>query len=340
MLNKFSFNDNNLNVLWKRGSDFLGSKTAILVGAMTWVSNHSFVSAVSDSGAFGILASGAMTPEILDNELSKITTKNPFGVNIILMNPYIEDLIKTCQKHNVSHIFLAGGMPTKDQINLVHLSGSKAIAFTPTLSIGKKLIKAGIDALIIEGSEAGGHIGPVSTTVLCQEILPNIKEVPIFVAGGIGRGEAIINNLKMGASGCQLGTRFACIKESIAHKNFKEAFFRAKSRDATSSIQIDQRFPVIPVRAISNKASLDFIQIQKETIEKYDNSEITLDEAKLLIEHFWAGALRKAVIDGDIENGSLMAGQSVCFVEKEESAIEVVNALINQAKDFLHINKI
>lgn len=327
-----------LDILWKRGTDFLGSKTAILVGAMTWVSDHRLVSAVSDASAFGILASGSMTPDLLDQEIKKITTKNPFGVNIILMSPYLNDLIEVCASNNISHIFLAGGIPKIDQIKLIQSKGAKAIGFTPTLGIGKKLVKMGIDALMIEGSEAGGHIGPVSTTVLAQEILPHIKEVPVFVAGGIGRGETIVSYLKMGASGCQLGTRFACIKESNAHKNFKEVFFKASSRDAIASTQIDDRFPVIPVRAISNKATQNFKEIQRETIKKYDDRELSLEQAKLNIEHFWAGALRKAVVDGDIQNGSIMAGQSVAFVEKEETSKEVMDSLISQALDFLKSN--
>jgi enoyl-[acyl-carrier protein] reductase II len=201
--------------------------------------------------------------------------------------------------------------------------------------IAKKLIKLGVDALIIEGMEAGGHIGPVSTSVLAQEILPHVREVPVFVAGGIGRGEAIVSYLEMGAAGCQLGTRFVCTTECIAHPDFKKAFIRAQARDATISPQLDPRFPVIPVRALSNQATKDFMIYQKELIKKVDCQEVEPKEAQLQIEHFWAGALRRAVIDGDTERGSLMAGQSVGMVTKEQSTYEVIEELLLQAKQYL-----
>ncbi|MGC2202942.1 MAG: nitronate monooxygenase, partial [Stellaceae bacterium] len=185
--------------------------------------------------------------------------------------------------------------------------------------------------IIREGSEAGGHIGPVSTGVLAQEILPHLRSVPIFVAGGIGRGEAMLAYLEMGASGVQLGTRFVCAHESIAHPRFKQAFIRAAARDAVASVQLDPRFPVIPVRALANPATERFIAVQRRLIDRCAQGELSQKEAKLEIEHFWAGALRRAVIDGDIEAGSLMAGQSVGFVTREQSTAEILEELVSQA---------
>jgi enoyl-[acyl-carrier protein] reductase II len=193
----------------------------------------------------------------------------------------------------------------------------------------------GADALVIEGMEAGGHIGPVSTSVLAQEILPEIRDVPVFVAGGIGRGEAIASYLEMGASGVQLGTRFVCATESIAHPKFKQAFIRAAARDAVPSIQLDPRFPVIPVRALANQSTKKFLDKQREVIMRFDAGELNKEEAQLEIEHFWAGALRRAVIDGDTENGSVMAGQSVGMVSKEQSTAEILAALVTQAEKAL-----
>jgi enoyl-[acyl-carrier protein] reductase II len=189
----------------------------------------------------------------------------------------------------------------------------------------------GADAIIIEGSEAGGHIGPVSTGVLVQEILPHLTEVPVFVAGGIGRGEAMLSYLEMGAAGLQLGTRFVCAHESIAHPRCKQAFIRATARDAVASVQLDPRFPVIPVRALANPATERFLALQRQMIERVARGDLTQREGQLAIEHFWAGALRRAVIDGDIEGGSLMAGQSVGFVRGEQSTAEIIDELIGQA---------
>jgi enoyl-[acyl-carrier protein] reductase II len=173
--------------------------------------------------------------------------------------------------------------------------------------------------------------------VLTQEILPEVAEqVPVFVAGGIGRGEAIAAYLEMGASGVQLGTRFACATESIAHPNFKKAFFRASARDAIASVQIDPRLPVIPVRALKNAGTELFTAKQREVATRLDSGAIEMGVAQLQIEHYWAGALRHAVIDGDVENGSLMAGQSVGMVTAEEPVSAIFATLIAEADAALH----
>jgi enoyl-[acyl-carrier protein] reductase II len=326
-----------LDELWTPGKEFLGVRYAILGGAMTWVSERNLVSAISNAGGFGVIASGAMSPDLLRTEIreTQARTSSPFGVNLITLHPQLMDLIDVCVEENVTHVVLAGGLPPAQAIAKLKENNLKVICFAPALVIARKLIKLGVDALIIEGMEAGGHIGPVSTSVLTQEILPNVKEIPVFVAGGIGRGEAIISYLEMGAAGCQLGTRFVCTTESIAHPQFKKAFIRAQARDAIISPQLDTRFPVIPVRSLMNKATSEFITYQKELIEKVDRQEIDLKEAQLNIEHFWAGSLRRAVVEGDVEYGSLMAGQSVGLVNREQSTQDVIEELLTQAKQSL-----
>ena len=322
-----------LRRLWESGRAFLGTEHAIMGGAMTWVSERHLVAALSNAGCFGVLASGSTTPETLTEEIRGVRslTSKPFGVNLITMHPRINELLQVCLDEGVGHIVLAGGLPRAQTISAIKEAGRKAICFAPSLGIAKKLIKDGVDALVIEGMEAGGHIGPVSTSVLAQEILPHITQVPVFVAGGIGRGDAIVSYLEMGAAGVQLGTRFVCTHESIAHPHFKRAFINANSRDATPSVQLDPRFPVIPVRAINNQATQAFMETQKLVIDAFKAGEITQQEAQLKIEHFWAGALRRAVVDGDVESGSLMAGQSVGMVTQEQSIQDVVNELVGQA---------
>lgn len=329
--------ENRLDELWKTGKEFLGVQHAILGGAMTWVSERNLVSAISNAGGFGVIASGAMSPELLRAEIqgTLTLTQKPFGVNLITLHPQLMELIDVCVEERVTHIVLAGGLPPSQAIVKLKDKGLKVICFSPALILAKKLIKLGVDALIIEGMEAGGHIGPVSTSVLVQEILPTITEIPVFVAGGIGRGETIISYLEMGAAGCQLGTRFVCTTESIAHPEFKKAFIRAQARDATISPQLDPRFPVIPVRAIANQATKDFMAYQRELIEKVEHQELDLKAAQLNIEHFWAGALRRAVVEGDIERGSIMAGQSVGMVTREQSIKDVMEEIITQAKQSL-----
>lgn len=328
----------NLHALWQRGCDLLGSEHAIMGGAMSWVSERNLVAALSNAGAFGVIAASSMPPELLDSEIKetrKLTDK-PFGVNLILMHPQLNELIQACADNAVTHVVLAGGIPRKPTVEAVKAFGAKVIAFAPTAAIGRKLIKMGVDALVIEGTEAGGHIGPVATSVLAQEILPELgSQIPIFVAGGIGNGEAIAAYLEMGASGVQLGTRFVCASESIAHEKFKQAFIKANARDAVASVQYDPDFAVIPVRAIANNASEDFTRFQKETVEKVRAGEREKADAQLDIEHYWAGALRRAVIEGDIERGSLMAGQSVGMVKSIQPAAEIIAELVDAAETHL-----
>lgn len=321
-----------------RGAAFLGSEVAIMAGAMSWVSERNLVAAMSNAGGFGVIACGAMTPELLDAEIAgtKALTGRPFGVNLITMHPALFDLIAVCAKHQVGHVVLAGGLPPKGSLEAIKDSGAKVICFAPTLALAKKLIRSGVDALVIEGMEAGGHIGPVSTSVLAQEMLPEIAElVPVFVAGGIGRGEAIAGYLDMGAAGVQLGTRFVCATESIAHPNFKKAFIRASARDAVASVQIDPRLPVIPVRALKNAGGELFTAKQREVAQSLDEGSVAMAEAQLQIEHYWAGALRRAVIDGDVEHGSVMAGQSVGMVTKEEPIADIIANLMAEAASAL-----
>jgi len=324
--------------LMQRGCDFLGTEYAILCGAMSWVSERNLVSAISNAGGFGVIACGAMTPELLDREIAgtRELTSRPFGVNLITMHPQLFELIEVCGKHRVGHVVLAGGIPPKGSVEAIKGHGAKVVVFAPTLALAKKLLRSGGDALVIEGMEAGCHIGPVSTSVLAQEMLPALsEEYLVFVAGGIGRGELIAGYLEMGAVGVQLGTRFACATESIAHPDFKKAFFRANARDAVASVQLDPRLPVIPVRALKNKGTEEFTAKQREVGLLLDQGSVDMGEAQLKIEHFWAGALRRAVIDGDVENGSLMAGQSVGMVTQEEPVAEIIATLMRESEDAL-----
>lgn len=326
-----------LDDAWRRGTAFLGSRYAIMGGAMTWVSERHLVAALSNQGGFGVLACGAMSPALLDAEIAatQALTAAPFGVNLIVMHPELDRLADVCLDRKVSHVVLAGGMPSGTLVARLKAGGAKVLGFAPTLSIAKKLVRMGAEAIVIEGMEAGGHIGPVSTSVLAQEILPNLDGTPVFVAGGIGRGEAIAAYLDMGAAGCQLGTRFVCAHESIAHANFKRAFVRAQARDAQPSLQVDPQFPVIPVRAIMNDGTRRFMETQREVIGRFRSGELTQKEAQLAIEHFWAGALRRAVIEGDVETGSLMAGQSVGMVTREQPMAEILEELRDQATTYM-----
>lgn len=317
-----------------RGRAFLGTELAFMGGAMTWVSEHRLVAALSEAGAFGVLACGSMSPEALADEIdaTRRLTDRPFGVNLIVMHPQLDALVRVCIDRGVSHVVLAGGLPPREQVARLRTAGVRVIAFAPGLVVGRRLVRHGVHALVIEGSEAGGHIGPVSTLVLAQEVLPELHEVPVFVAGGIGHGEAIAAFLGMGAAGVQMGTIFVCAEESIVHPDCKRAYIRASARDAVVSVQLDPEFRVVPVRALANEATRRFVRTQQEIIARYRAGELSYEEASLAIEHFWAGALRRGVIEGDVANGSLMAGQSVGFVRAERPVRAILAELVEQAE--------
>src|SRR3954454_4105931 len=268
---------------------------------------ENLVAAISNAGGFGVIACGAMSPAQLEEQIAgtQALTDKPFGVNLITMHPELMELIRVTLEAKVGHIVLAGGIPPGPAVRAVKDGGAKLITFSPALSLARRMVRSGADAIVIEGSEAGGHIGPVSLNVLAQEVLPHLRDVPVFVAGGIGRGEAILAFLEMGAAGAQLGTRFAAATESIAHPKFKQAFIGARARDALPTVQLDPGFAVIPVRGLANEGMARFVRHQAEVVLKVHAGEMTKEEGQLSIEHFWAGALRRAVIDGDIEHGSV-----------------------------------
>ncbi len=324
---------NPLDALWARGRAFLGTRYAILGGAMSWVSERHLVAAISEAGGFGIIAAGSMSPAQLAAEIvgTQALTGKPFGVNLITMHPALDDLIRVCLEARIGHLVLAGRPPSNAAVRAVKDGGARLLCFAPALVLARRLIRSGVDALIIEGSEAGGHIGPVSLGVLAQEILPVVRDVPVFVAGGIGRGEAILAYLEMGAAGAQLGTLFAAASESVAHPRFKDALVRAPARDALPSVQLDPEFPVIPVRGLLNDGARRFALHQAETIRQFRAGELGREEAQLAIEHFWAGSLRRAVIEGDVEHGSVMAGQSVGMVTRVQPVAAILDELMGQA---------
>lgn len=319
---------------WKRGTDFLGTRYAILCGAMTWVSESTLVSAISNAGGFGVLAGGNMPPDLLAKEIAatRSRTPYPFGVNMITVAPNYRAHIDVVVRERAPFAIFAGSIPSGKDIEQVKAAGARVICFAPVLSLARRMIKQGADALVIEGNEAGGHIGPVATSVLAQEFLLSITEVPVFVAGGIGTGEMIAQYVMLGAAGAQLGTRFVVAEECIAHPRFKEAFIRAQARDAMPTAQFDPSLPTIPVRAIVNQGTQDFNRLQFELLAKVKSGAMPREEAQVRLEEFWVGALRRAVIDGDVEHGSLMAGQSVAFARRIEPVAAIIDDLVTGAE--------
>jgi len=300
---------------------------------MTWISDPDLVSRMSNLGVFGVLAAGNMPPDLFAEDVQKTRDKTarPFAGNVITIAPnYLPHLDILCEQ-KVGHIVFAGSIPRQTEVQKAKDSGAKVLCFASTASIAKRMIDYGADALILEGSEAGGHIGHVSTAVLLQEILFEFDSVPIFVAGGIGTGKMIAHLVLMGAAGAQMGTRFVLAEECNAHPKFKEVFIRARAREAISTPQYSAKLPVVSVRALNNHAMTHFGELQLELLQQLKAGTIGRQEAQYKVEEYWVGSLRNAAVDGDVEHGSLMAGQSVGMLQKVQPLRDILQELVDEA---------
>jgi enoyl-[acyl-carrier protein] reductase II len=300
----------------KVGREFLGCKYPIMCGAMTWISDPKLVKAVGDAGGFGLIAGGNAPVAVLKDQIieTRKISQAPFGVNVITLAPVYKDQLDLVCDLGCEFVVFAGGIAKKTEIKQVKESGTRVVCFASTAPLAHMLIDRGADALILEGSEAGGHIGPVALSVLIQQILFEVSSVPIFVAGGIATGRMMAHLLMMG------------------HPKFKEVFKKAKAKDATATPQFDSRLPVIPVRALKNEGTIEFGKLQLELLNKLDNQIIDRGEAQFEVERFWVGALKDAAIDGDIAKGSLMAGQSVGLVSGIKPLKGIIDEMVDDAE--------
>ncbi len=331
-----------LRKLMQRGSDFLGVKYPIICGAMTWVSEPRLVSAVANAGCFGCLAGGNAPAKVVLSQVEEMhrLTDKPFAVNLITIAPAYKEHLAMLPDLPVDYIVFAGSFPKEKEIEQAKAAGKKVLCFASTVSIATRMIRFGADAIILEGSEAGGHIGHVSAVVLMQQVLFKVgDQIPVFVAGGIATGKMMAHVLMMGAAGAQLGTRFVMTEECQAHPKFKECFARANARDAVATPQYDSRLPVVAVRALYNKGYQEFGKLQLELLKQLEAGEIRRTEAQEEVEKFWMGALRRAVVDGDVDFGSLMAGQSVGLVDRVTSLADMIDELLTDASQELETVK-
>lgn len=331
------------DIFFKRGNEFLGTTYPVLCGAMTWVSDPKLVATVSNAGGFGCLAGGNAPVEVLEKQIeqTRALTDKPFGINIITIAPAYKEHITLLERVKPPFIIFAGSFPSEKEVKRAKATGAKVMCFASTMSIAERMIRYGADALILEGMEAGGHVGHVSLTVLLQQLLFKIDSIPIFVAGGIATGKMCAHMLLMGAAGVQIGTRFAVSKESCAHPEFKARFIKAKAREAVSTPQYDSRLPVVAVRALKNKGMNDFGRLQLALLKEIEDGKMHRVKAQEEVEKFWMGALRKAVVDGDVNHGSLMAGQSVGLVNSILSVHDIIDELVGDIeKELMRVKKI
>ena len=339
-MNPLDWNASNdlLTPMFKRGAEFLGCRYPIICGAMTWVSEPKLVSAVCNNGCFGCIAGGNAPTDILAAQIAETRklTANNFGVNLITIAPAYKDHLAMLKDAKVPYIIFAGSFPRESEIIAAKETGAKVMCFASTISIADRMIRFGADAIILEGSEAGGHIGHVSSMILIQQLLFKYADtVPIFVAGGVATGKMMAHLLMMGAAGVQLGTRFVMTDECTVHPKFKDVFLKANARDAIATPQYDSKLPVVAVRALKNKGMQKFGALQLQLLRELEAGTIHRQQAQEEVERFWVGALRKAAIEGDVDNGSLMAGQAVGLMDKIMPIADMVNELLTDANNEL-----
>ena len=299
----------------------LGTKYPLIQGGMAWVANAELASAVSNAGGLGIIAAAATPPEILEQEILKakklIEPGKKFGLNIMLMSPTAESALEIAIKHKVPVVTTGAGSPGKFLERLKPI-GTIVIPVVASVAQAKRVEKQGADAVVAEGMEAGGHIGELTTMVLTPQIAQAIK-IPVITAGGVVDGRGVVAAFALGAEGVQVGTRFICCNECTVHENYKKAVIEARDRSTAVTGQSLGH----PVRCLRNKLTAEF--------EKLEAAQAPASE----IEALGTGKLRAAVIDGDVEWGSLMAGQSAAMVNEILPAKTIIENMFNEAEKIL-----
>ncbi|MCL2855830.1 MAG: nitronate monooxygenase [Defluviitaleaceae bacterium] len=286
---------------------------------MAWVSEAGLAAAVSNAGGLGIIAAGAAPADYVREQINKAKslTDKPFGVNIMLMSPFVDEIARLCCDEGVKIVTTGAGAPTK-YMEAFNVAGVKVIPVVPSVAIAKKMEKIGAAAVVAEGMEAGGHIGKLTTMALVPQVVDAVS-IPVIAAGGIADGRGVAASFMLGAEGVQIGTRFLVAKECWVHQNYKNAVIKAKDIDTIVTGTIAGH----PVRSLRNKLTSQYIALEKQEAMK-EKPDIHA------LEGFAAGALRKAVVDGDTEQGSLMAGQIAAMVTKEQTADEIIQEIWRQ----------
>lgn len=299
--------------------DLLGIEYPVIQGGMAWVATAELAAAVSNGGGLGIIAAGGAPADVVRQEIKKCAgmTDKPFGVNVMLMSPYADEVMQMIAEEKPAVVITGAGNPGK-YIDMLKAAGIKIIPVIASVALAKRMEKYGADAVIAEGTEAGGHIGELTTMVLVPQVADAV-EIPVVAAGGIADARGAVAAFALGADGIQVGTRFICSDECIAHENYKQAVIKAKDRDAV----VTGRSTGAPVRALKNKLTKEY--------ERLESSGAPAEE----IEKLGMGGLRRAFQEGDTEFGSLMAGQSAAMVNRIEPCADIVKSYTENAAEVI-----
>ncbi|SJZ55022.1 enoyl-[acyl-carrier-protein] reductase FabK [Selenihalanaerobacter shriftii] len=298
--------------------DRLGIEYPIIQGGMAWIATGELAAAVSNAGGLGVIGAGNAPAEVIQEEIRKAKklTDKPYGVNVMLLSPYVEEVIEVIYEEEVPVITTGAGNPGK-YIEKLKEVGTKIIPVVPSVALAKRMARLDVDAIIAEGTEAGGHIGELATMALIPQIADAV-DIPVIAAGGIADGRGLAAALALGAVGVQIGTRFVCAEECTVHPNYKEAIINARDRDAI----VTARSTGHPVRNLKNKLTRQIEKLEKEGADK--------DK----IEELGVGRLRDAA-EGDVQEGSVMAGQIAGMVKKEEPAADIIESFVTEAQEVI-----
>ena len=303
-----------------RVTELLQIEYPIIQGGMAWVAEHHLAAAVSEAGGFGLIGAASAPPEIVREEIRKAKelTDKPFGVNIMLLNPNADEVAKIVVEEGIQAVTTGAGNPEK-YMSMWKEAGVKVIPVVASVAMAKRMERYGADAVVAEGMEAGGHIGNQTTMALIPQIVDAVN-IPVIAAGGIGDGRGIAASFMLGAEGVQMGTRFVVADESIVHENYKNRIVKAKDIDSVVTGQSTGH----PVRCLRNQMTKEYIKKEQESVPFEELERMTL------------GSLRKAVMDGDILNGTVMAGQIAGLVSKRQSCKEILQEIMGEAEKLLH----
>lgn len=298
-------------------TDMLGIVHPVIQGGMAWISDHNLAAAVSNAGGLGVIAAGNAPVDAVRKEIEELCKKTdkPFGVNIMLMSPYAEDVAKLVTEMRVPVVITGAGNPQK-YIPMFKEVGIKIIPVVPNVNLARRLESYDVDAVIAEGCEAGGHIGEMTTMALVPQVVSAIN-IPVIAAGGIADGRGLMAAFALGAQGVQMGTVFVASKECTVHQNYKDLLIKAKDTDTI----VTGRIAGFAARQLKNKFSRSMIDLEKK-----------VQDVAVLEEHL-TGSLRKAAVDGNVKEGSFMAGQIAGMVKEERSAKQIVDYIIADAED-------
>lgn len=302
-----------------RVTELLGITYPIFQGGMAWVAEHHLAAAVSAAGGLGIIAAASAPAEVVRSEIRKARelTDKPVGVNIMLMNPNAPEVAKVVLEEGVGIVTTGAGNPAKFMKEFKE-AGVKVIPVVASVAMAKMMERCGADGVIAEGMESGGHIGSTTTMCLVPQVADAVK-IPVIAAGGVGDGRGIAASFMLGAEAVQIGTRFVTAKESIVHANYKEKILKAKDIDS----EVTGMSTGHPIRQIRNQMSREYLRLEKEGAGLEELEKLTL------------GSLRRAVMDGDVVSGTLMAGQIAGLVKKKQSCREMIEEIMDEAQGVL-----